>query len=465
MAGIGFILRKLANRDNFLDLFRAYFHSAVVATLPWILLVLCLVFINLFTIESVGVYEMNNFYSVIVWNLLLSFIGSSGLYTLSSRYVSDCLYERDISPIPGIFISSLFLITLPMTLVSILVYGLYADMSFLMTILSVINFGLFSQIWIIMLYLSLIRSYTAISISWIFGVGICIFSSISLGKLYDSTGLLGGMNIGLTVLAYSLSSQILASYPEPFTIAKKLWSYYKRFKQLFWSGFFLCAGMWVDKLIMWWAPGSLIHSNNLRTNPAYDTGVFFSYFSIIPVMALFIFKLETNFYTSYIQYIQYIEHNAPLSFIQNEKKNIIKKILENGRSFLILQGSLTLVTILLAPTIFEWMKIDFISLNIFRLGALGAFFSAMNLFIVIYFSYFDSQNNMFICTLTLFLSNLILTLGTVHLGFSYYGYGYALSMTLTFFVSAILFTRFLHNLTYHIFITNTIKKQNYKKKK
>ena len=164
MAGVGFILRKLASRDNFLDLFRAYFHSAVVATLPWILLVVTLFALNVFTISSVGLEELQDFYSIIMWNLLFSFMGSSGLYMLSARYVSDCLYERSIGPIPGVFITTLFMITVPMIFLGTLFYAFYTNMSFLMAILSIINFSLLSQIWVIMLYLSLIRSYKAISL-------------------------------------------------------------------------------------------------------------------------------------------------------------------------------------------------------------------------------------------------------------------------------------------------------------
>jgi uncharacterized membrane protein len=176
-------------------------------------------------------------------------------------------------------------------------------------------------------------------------------------------------------------------------------------------------------------------------------------------MGLFVFSLETNFYDSYIQYIRNIEQNAPYSFIEEERQNICREIVEDGRSFLVLQGSITLIVFALAPTIFELVGFDLTQLSIFRQGTLGAFFAALNLFMIIIFSYFDSQDNLLRTSMTMFFSNVLFTLISLHMGFTYYGYGYCLSMIFTFLVTAVLFVKFLNELNYHIFITNIIKRQ------
>ena len=136
----------------------------------------------------------------------------------------------------------------------------------------------------------------------------------------------------------------------------------------FGADFFFFASMWIDKVIMWMAPEGITHLNNLRTYLTYDGAMFFSYLSIIPVMALFTFSLETNFYDSYIQYIRCIENNEPSFSIEQQKKAIFSEIMEDARSFLVLQGAISLMVILFAPQIFELIGIDFLQLNIFRLG-------------------------------------------------------------------------------------------------
>lgn len=459
MAGIGFLLRKLAAEDNFSGIIRAYFHSAVAAVGPWILIVLSIGCITLFTYPIVGLWETNEFLAVIIYNFFFSFILSGGLDLVFSRYIADCLYLRKLSPIPGIFITSLAFAIIPATVLGTLFYTLFAVMTPFSTIMSIINFVLLSEVWVTMVYLSCLRNFTGITFSWIAGTIVTIFLAIFWGNLYGSAGMLIGFNMGLVVLVAFLKATILAEYPYTFKIAKETRFYFRHYKELFWSGLFLYAGMWIDKIIMWGAPEAVTHLNRLRTYPAYDGGMFLSYLTIIPVMGLFIFSLETNFYDSYILYIKHIERNSPLDLIEKEKKNIISKIIENSRACIILQGSITLIFIAFAPTFFEWIGADFLQLNIFRQGVLGAFFGVLNLFIVVILSYFDSQDNMLKITLTMLLSNIILTLITLYLGFDYYGYGYSLSMILTFLVGSTLLARFLDQLTYHIFITNIVKRQ------
>ncbi len=459
MAGIGFLLRKLASQDNFSGIIRAYFHSSVIAVGPWILIVLAIGAITFSTYPIVGLGEANEFLAVVIYNFFFSFILTGGLYLVCARYVADCLYLRNVAPIPGIFITSMIFFLIPAIVISTIFYTFYATMTPLSTICSIVNFTFLCEIWMIMLYLGCLRNFRAITFSWILGVFVVTLLAIFWGKIYGSSGMLTGFNVGLIFLLASLKASVLAEYPYRFRKAKEFPFYFRYYKGLFWSGLFLYGGMWIDKVIMWSAPEAITHLNNLRTYPAYDGGMFLSYLSIIPIMALFIFSLETNFYDSYILYIQHIERNGPFALIEEEKVNIFAKITENARVFFVLQGSVSLITIAVAPTLFEWIGADYLQLGIFRQGALGAFFGALNLFIVIIFSYFDSQDNMLKVTATMLCSNILFTFITLFLGFPFYGYGYSLSMILTFFVGATLLVRFLNQLTYHIFITNIVKRQ------
>lgn len=459
MAGIGFVLRKLASQDNFSGIIRAYFHSSIIACGPWILVVVCLGIIIAFTTELLGLVILNQFLSVLIYNFSFSLILTSPLYMISARYVSDSLYLKDLAPIPGIMITSFIYMLIPALPISFCFYFFYATMSPFGSILSVINFVLLCEIWLAMLYLGMLWDFKAITLSWFTGTILTVFLSIYLASYLSWEGILLGFNLGLVFLVYSLIAHVLAEYPYPFRKAKEFKFYYHYYRGLFWSGFFLFSSLWIDKVILWFAPESTLHFNNLRTYPVYDGGMFFSYLSIIPVMALFIFSLETNFYDSYIAFIQHIEQNAPLSFIEEEKEKIFHQVMENGRSYLVLQGILSLILILTAPVLYEAVNGDFLQLGIFRLGTLGAFFAALNFFIVIVFSYFDNQENMVKVSLTMLISNTSLSIASLYLGFPYYGFGYCLSMIISFLLAAILLIKFLDNLTYHIFITNVVKRE------
>lgn len=464
MSGIGFLLRKLSKQDNYLGVLRAYYHSTVAAVGPWILVALTLSAIIYFTTEHVQLPFLEEFLSVIVYNLLFSFVLSAPIYMISARYVSDCLFRRNGAPIVGVFVYGQWYIVLPALIIGIPFYIFYAKMNPTEIFLSIVNFVLFAEIWFVMLFLSSIRNFRAITLSWVIGTLIAILLGIYLGRKYQFPGMLFGITTGLAVLLYSLMANILAEYPYRYTPPRNYKFYFKNYKQLALSGLFLFSGLWVDKVIMWCTPEATIHLNHLRTYPIYDGAMFYSYLSIVPVMGLFIFGLEANFFDSYYDYLKNLEFNSPFSSLEKSRKNMLVQITESGRDFLVLQGSISFVIILLSPTLFEWLSLSFAQLGIFRLGAVGAFFSALNFFIVIIFSYFDSQGNMLAVSLFMFLSNAIFTLMTIALGFSFYGYGFAFSMILTFLFGALMLIRFLDQLHYKIFISNVVKRTRFKGK-
>lgn len=461
MAGIGFLLRKLVNKDDFLGPLFAYFHAAVVAVGPWILVVFILVASSLFFATFIGIKQVYEFQAIFVYNILFSFILTAPLYMASSRYTADCLFKRDASLIPGVMITTLFFTVVPAILLGSIFYFFFTTMPFIDQVLSVINFTFLSKIWIAMLYLGCIRDFKAITYSWIIGAILSFVGIILLGQVWSVTGMLLGMNFGLLVLVFTLIAKVLAEYNAPFLPPKEYLFYFKHYKALIWSGPALFAGLWIDKVLLWFAPDHVVRASSLVVNPNYDGAMFASYLTIVPVMALFIFSIETNFFDSYIQYIRYIENNSPFALIEQERKNIVRKVIESSRNFIVLQGSISLLTILLAPTLFAFFNVNFLQLTIFRFGTLGAFFASLNLFMVILFSYFDSQKNMLFVSSLMLVLNTVFTLATLHMDPLYYGTGYALSMIVTFFISALLFVRFLQKLNYHIFISNVVQRHIY----
>lgn len=456
MAGIGFALRKLITKDDLYGLVQAYLYSAVIASGAWMLIASTLVLLSAFTPgDDTG--TLMEFQTILLYNLLFSFIIAAPIYMVSSRYVSDCLFKKDPSLIPGIMLKGQFHLIIPALIFSSCFYFFYVSMSPLLTLLTVINFVLFADVWMTAIYLSAIRNFRAILQCWFVGFLVTVILGLALGGPFKVTGLIAAVDMGLVVILFSLKAYILAEFPYRFLQPGKFVFYYRNYQYLFWSGLLLFSSMWIDKLIMWTTPHAIRFSNNLVSYPTYDNAMLRAYLSIIPAMALFIFSLETNFYDAYIKYVRNIEDDSPFSELEENRQKLLVKIAENSRNIIVLQGSLSLLVIAVAPGLFSLFKLDFLQLSIFRFGVLGAFLNVLNLFIVIFFSYFDSQENMFKIALTMFLSNALFTCITLFLGFGYFGVGYCLSMAISFLVASLLFLRFLQNLHYHVFVTNAVK--------
>jgi polysaccharide biosynthesis protein PelG len=458
MAGIGFVLRKLASRDDYLGITRAFIHASIVSAGPWLMTVLSLGIIYFFTEKIVPFDEASAFRTVMIYNFSFSLVLSSPVYMVTTRFVSDELYKKDIHTLPGVLICSiglLFLYSFPIA--AMFFFGIASLPSFL-AIQAILNFLLLSMLWIAMLFFSAVKNYQSLSLSFFLGIIIATLVTIFLAFPFGAQGMLAGFNIGISFIVFSLFGVLFAEYPYRFRIPFAYFPYFRRYWKLALSGILYNAGIWIDKWLMWFSPDATLSPLGIYTFPTYDTAMFIAFLTIIPVMALFVFSLETNFFETYLTYFRSLQQNASFHSLKEKQNAILKKILENGRNFIILQGSISLLFILLAPTLFEVLQLSYLQLGIFRLGVLGAFFNALVLFVMIFLAYFDSRENYLRISAILFFSNFIFSWISMKMGFVFYGYGYFFAMACTFLISASMLINYTKNLSYQIFVTNNVKR-------
>lgn len=108
--------------------------------------------------------------------------------------------------------------------------------------------------------------------------------------------------------------------------------------------------------------------------PSYETALFLAYLSIVPSMEAFTLSVEASFFEKYLQFYGDIQRHVPLARIHANQQELIQSFLDGGRNFLVVQGSVSIGMILVAPQLFEWLGIGFGQLAIFRFGLPGAFF-------------------------------------------------------------------------------------------
>ncbi len=119
-----------------------------------------------------------------------------------------------------------------------------------------------------------------------------------------------------------------------------------------------------------------------------------------------------------------------------------------------MQGSICLVTILLAPEIFNVLGISYVQIGMFRFGVLGAFFHAMFLFMTIILSYFDLRRVALTLQAIFLFTNTAFTLVSLHLGFPWYGHGYFVAVLTTFSVTLFVTIYYVRQLPFQAFVCN-----------
>ena len=89
MAGIGFELRKLMRRDSFWGLIRAYGYAGLISSGPWVLSILGVMGIGIFSINRVASLAVRQFLVSVTYLMATSLILTGFLQLMFTRFIAD----------------------------------------------------------------------------------------------------------------------------------------------------------------------------------------------------------------------------------------------------------------------------------------------------------------------------------------------------------------------------------------
>ena len=453
MAGIGFVLRKLAKQDNLIGMFQAYAHSALASTGPWLFTVFALGSIVAVGSRFMSNEELFNFKIIIIYNFSFSLVFAGPVFMVATRYLADCIHRKDVTTAPGMLLGATILMFCTQLPIVAAFYIFVADLTPSMTLGAIVSFLLISSIWLVSVFMTALKDYKAITQTFGTGLLIAVAAAAALAKYFGATGMICGFSIGLCFIVSSLIAKIFAEYPYRFKQPFAFMPYFKRYWEVALSGIVYNCAAWTDKWVMWFAPEREVMENNLILYSNYDSAMFMAYLSIVPSMAIFVFSMETNFFEHYLKFYRDIQNKATFQKIMLNHKFLINSVLKSGRNFIVLQGSICVMTILMAPKIFQLLGINFLQIGIFRYGTLGAFFHVLTMFLVIMLSYFDNRKASLFIQAVFMISNLLFSIISMKMGFTYYGYGYFMATLITFITAFIITMTYIARLPFHTFIT------------
>lgn len=452
MAGIGFELRRLTRRDDLLGIVEGYGYAALTTSGPWLFTILSLSAIVMLGMPSTTPLELANFRVLIVYNFAATLVFSGPVTIVATRYLADCIYARDVGQAPAMLVGALSVAygaALPLV---VPFYLLHLRLETPVRLAAMVNFMLVLGIWVVSVFLTALKNYRAVTLTFLCGMGVGILCASLLAPLWTVAGMLTGFNAGLALILFTLVARVFAEYPTRGRLPFAFLSGFRRYRELALGALAFNGAVWVDKWVMWQAPEREQLKSGLLSYPDYDGAMFLAYLSIVPSIALFTLMIETGFFEKYHTFYSDIQRHVPYSRIESNHRQVISSFLEGARNFLVLQGSVSITVILLAPQIFEWAGINFRQLGIFRLGVLGSFFLAGFLFLTVVLSYFDQRRSYLKLSLFLLIGNGLFTLLSLRLGFPFYGYGYCLSSMAAFGLAFLAAARVISRLPYETFI-------------
>ncbi len=433
MAGIGFELRKLLTRENYSGLLQAYAYAGIISAGPWILSIIGILLIGIF---SIGVVEPRSLiveFQMSVTYVMASSLILTGIVQLSfTRFIADRLFEKkDDWVLPnfnGLLLTTVVISGIIGLTVIVL---LFPQESVIYRLLLLSAFVIMCATWIATVFLSGMKRYKAIVALFFVGYVVVITTALLL-RPFGLEGLMAGFVCGHFLLLAGMMTLIYRGFRSERGVSFDLFRPGAMFGSLVLTGLFYNAAIWADKFIFWYTPET---SQNvigpLRASVIYDLPIFLAYLAIIPGMAVFLVRIETDFVEYYNKFYDCVRDGAPLSTIEHARNNMARAARQGLFDITKVQAVTVLLIFALGEQLLQWLGMSPLYLPLLTVDVVATSLQVVLLGILNILFYLDKRRMVMMLTGLFLLSNTVFTLFSIQLSVAFFGYGFALSLLLT----------------------------------
>jgi uncharacterized membrane protein len=458
MAGVGLLLRRLNPYQSFGGWVRVYGAAAVISSGPWLVSILGVLLVGLLTVDRVRrPAEVTAFQVSVTYLFAFSLIFTGLLQFLYTRYVADRLFERRGDAVAPSLMGALFVVTtsagLAATLLASLLFG---GTSLAYRVLMVVGFVTMSDIWIVVILLTGLKAYRQVVAAFVLAYGV-VLGGAWLAVDWGLEGLLLAFVVGQALLLFVLLAAVLGEYASDTLVGFGFLDGEQVFPDLAVTGLLYNLAVWVDKLAFWFHPGTGDRViGPLHASVLYDVPIFLAYLTIVPGMAVFLVRVETDFAELYDTFYAMVREGAPLADIERTRDRLIETVRQGVYEILKVQGITLAVAFLFAPNVLAWLGISQHYLGLFYVDAVGVAAQVLFLSILNIIFYLDQRRLALGLCAAFALLNLSLTLATQALGPAYYGYGFTFSGILVVLFGLAALSRRLEHLVRETFMLQSV---------
>lgn len=455
MAGIGFELRKLLKKQTYSGLLQAYAFAGLISSGPWVLSIIGIMLIGLFSLGSIAPKEaISQFQVTVTYLFLISLIGT-GLVQLSfTRFVADRTFDKNEAAILPNF-NGLILVAVSVSLLLAIPFAafFFSGQTVLFRMLFVMGLAVMSSIWIATVFLTGMKHYRAIVLIFLLGYSATLGLALLFKPWLGMDGLLLGFVLGHYLLLMGMIWLVYRNYHSDLFIAFDIWKPGAMYLSLMATGFFFNLGAWVDKLMFWYYPSTGQQViGPLNASVIYDFPIFLSYLSVIPGMAVFLVRIETDFVEYYIKFYDAVREGATLDYIERMRNHMVYHVQRGLFDIAKIQSIAVLVTFALGDVLLGWIGISSLYLPLLYVDVVGAALQVVLLGILNVLFYLDQRRAVLLLTIMLPVTNVVFTALSLKLGAAWFGYGFALAMLVTVLTGVWILNRKLDKLEYQTFM-------------
>jgi len=296
MAGIGFELRKILKRQTLFGVARAYAYAGLISSGPLILSIFGILIIGVMSLAFViPKYAIVQFQVSVTYLIACSLILTGPLQLSFTRFISDRIFEKRDDLVLSNYNGVVLVSTAASGVLGVLAVAFgFRGEPLMYRLLMVAGFVVVSNIWIAVIFLSSVKQYRQILFVFAIGYGCTVAFALMLNT-HGLSGLLGGFVAGHVVLLAGLSGLIYRNYRSPRFISFEVFQKRFAYPSLAMVGFLFNLGVWLDKFMFWYAPGTGSKViGPLNASVIYDIPVFIAYVCVMPGMATFLVRIEAD---------------------------------------------------------------------------------------------------------------------------------------------------------------------------
>ncbi|WP_298212765.1 exopolysaccharide Pel transporter PelG [Acidovorax sp.] len=455
MAGIGFELRRMLRRNTLVSLVQAYAYAGVIGSGPWVFSIVGILLVGIFSASVVvPSFLVTQFQTSVTYLVAASLILTGMVQLAFTRFVSDRLFEkrRDLI-LPNLHGLLIVVLAAASVLGIVGLFALLPGQGLIYRLLMLAGFAIMCGVWVLTILLSGMKRYKVIVALFGLAYGLIVVVSLLL-RPWGLVGLLAGFVAGNYVLLAGMWYLVMREFnPEGRLFAFDFARRELLYPSLMLIGLLYNAGVWADKFMFWYfQPTSQEIIGGLRASLIYDLPVFLSYLSIIPGMAVFLVRIETDFAEYYDRFYDAVRSGGSLEYIESMRDEMVYSIQQGLAEIGKIQTLAVLITFVAGPSILSALGISRLYLPLLQVQVIGAGLQVGLMAILNVFFYLDQRRIVLMLCLQFVLLNIALTGVSLWFGAALYGYGFAVATLLTLCTGLLLLSRQLNRLEYETFM-------------
>lgn len=426
MAGIGFRLQNLMQEGTYAGVFRAYLYAALISSGPLVLSIASLSLLGL-VIAAFRGPDLSLFFCSVTFIYSTSMILTGALQLVLVRCVADAEFadrRGQIWPLLTRFMG----VVVPVQIVfSAVCFMLFTTTNLLFQVSCIFLSVQVGMMWLLSGLLTALKYYNRVVASFAIGYG----ASLGLGWVFfhwlGPDWLMAGFALGHFVLVLMLLICIRRETPDADgeegvrTVSDAV----KTYQLIALSGLAYNVGIWADKFLFWWFGDGRVQINGfLYAMPLNDQAVYLGFLSIIPGMAVFLLKFETEFSSHYAGFFEDLVAKAPLETLERRRVGMVESLRTEVLELVKYQGTFTLVLLVLADRIMPVLGLGALQTGVFQVLLLGSFLLLIFLTFLTVLFYLDERRSAFLCCLVFAATNILVTSATIYFGEQWYGVGF-----------------------------------------